>query len=134
MKTFKSKIDTWLLVVVLISTAITLVALVVAGSYSDEPSSAMILVIMILAVAPLAWLFTSTKYIVDDESLRIQCGPFRWSIPVKDISSIRETRNPISSPALSLDRLELRHEGQKSILVSPKEKAAFRKAIGHPET
>lgn len=134
MKTFKSKIDIWIVVLLVISIAVPLVMLILYGSNSKELGSGAVLMIFALVIALPLWLFTSTKYVVNDDSLRIQSGPFRWNIPVKDITSVSETRNPISSPALSLDRLKLQYGEGKSILVSPREKFEFLEAIGHPGT
>lgn len=47
-------------------------------------------------------------------------GPFRWKIDIMTIISIRKTRNPLSSPALSLNRLEIRYGKWNTILISPK--------------
>ncbi|MBI2956490.1 MAG: PH domain-containing protein [Acidobacteria bacterium] len=52
----------------------------------------------------------------------------RWRIPLEAIEEVRETRNPLSSPAWSLDRLEVRYRRPASsgvILISPRDKAAF---------
>ncbi|MCU7856703.1 MAG: PH domain-containing protein [Candidatus Thiodiazotropha sp. (ex Lucinoma borealis)] len=97
-------------------------------------TSLIILAVVLLGTGLPIWLFVSTKYIVTEELLRIKSGPFSWSIPLSSISSVSETRNPLSSPALSLDRLELKYRDGKTILISPANKAKFRAAIGHPET
>lgn len=41
------------------------------------------------------------------------------------IKNISETRNPISSPALSLDRLEIVYNRFDSVLISPADKIDF---------
>jgi hypothetical protein len=38
----------------------------------------------------------------------------------------------LSSPALSLNRLEIRYGNGKRMLLSPQDAAGFLKAIGHP--
>jgi hypothetical protein len=63
-------------------------------------------------------------------SLLIRCGPFRWTVPIDSITAVEETRNPLSSPALSLDRLRIRYGKQRQVMVSPADKAGFMKAIG----
>ena len=48
---------------------------------------------------------------------------------VADIIDVTETRNPLSSPALSLDRLRIRYGADKHIMVSPDDKTGFLDAI-----
>ena len=49
----------------------------------------------------------------------IRSAFLRWRIPIGDIESITPTRNPLSSPALSLDRLEIRHRADSRIIRAP---------------
>ena len=89
-------------------------------------------VIGVLAVGiglPL-WLFYTTQYLVEDEVLKIQSGPFKWTIPITSISQVVETSNPHSSSALSLRRLEITYGESKTIMVSPKDREGFLEAIG----
>ena len=79
--------------------------------------------------ALLGSMLIGTHYTVDGNTLRIACGPFRWQVPVDAIESVEPTRNPLSSPALSLDRLRIQY-GKRKIMVSPADKAGFLKAIG----
>jgi hypothetical protein len=60
--------------------------------------------------------------------LRIRSGVLKGDIPIASITSVTPTHNPLSAPALSLDRLAISYEkgGHPRLgLVSPKEKAAF---------
>ena len=45
------------------------------------------------------------------------------------IKTIRPTRNPLSSPAMSLDRLELQFKNGEKIMISPKDKVGFKKRM-----
>jgi len=61
-------------------------------------------------------------------TLNIQSGFLRWHIPIAAIERVYPTRNPLSSPVLSLNRLQVDYrKGGKigAILISPKNKAAF---------
>lgn len=70
-------------------------------------------------------LMTSTRYKIDGNLLRIYVLVFQYRpIDITTITQIKETNNPLSAPASSLDRLEIKH-GTKSILVSPKDKQGF---------
>lgn len=68
----------------------------------------------------------NTYYTIEAETLIITCGIFsKLRIPIKDIHHIKETSNPLSSPALSMDRLEIKYEKRKFVLISPKHKNDF---------
>lgn len=55
------------------------------------------------------WIWFGTGYTITEIELLVKCGPFREKIPFGKIRSIRRTRIPWSSAALSLDRLEIMH-------------------------
>jgi hypothetical protein len=57
--------------------------------------------------------------------LIVQSGPFKWKVPVAEITGITPTRNPLSSPALSLDRLRINYGDGNSLMVSPEDKEKF---------
>ena len=87
-------------------------------------------VIVIAGVGFPLWILVSTRYIADDENLKIVSGPFSWIIPVQTITSIQETQSAITSPAMSFDRLEITYGEDKAIIVSPADKEGFIKALG----
>ena len=47
------------------------------------------------------------------------------SITISSIKKIQETNNPLSAPAISLDRLEILYNQFDSIIISPKDKTSF---------
>ena len=59
------------------------------------------------------WMFYTTHYVVKDEVLQIQSGPFRWTIPIASISQVVESTNPLSSPTLSLRRLKIVYDNNR---------------------
>ena len=63
-------------------------------------------------------------YSVDDQ-LFVRCGPFRWTVAVASIESVKRTRNAMSGPALSLDRVQIRYGRFRSILISPDQRDQF---------
>ena len=131
-KKFKSKIDRWILVLILVVIVVQLVAITAAISEAGEPGMITSLVLtMIGVVALMIWLLLGTHYTVDRGIIRIVSGPFRWKVPVDEITSVTATRNPLSSPALSLDRLSIRYGKRRRIMISPADKAGFLEAIGH---
>ena len=52
----------------------------------------------------------------------------RYKVPLAEVTAVRSTRNPLSSPALSLDRLEITY-GRRRIMISPEDKARFLKEL-----
>ena len=127
--TFKSAVDLWLLVIVAL---VVIISLGVSVRLVLQRSPAGYLrVIGVLAVGiglPLWFLYT-TQYLVEDEVLKIQSGPFKWTIPITSISQVVETSNPRSSPALSLRRLKITYGESKTVMVSPKDRENFLEAI-----
>jgi hypothetical protein len=51
-------------------------------------------------------------------------GPIRRVVPVRSVKRLRATRIPLSSPALSPDRIEV-IDGSRRILISPEDKATL---------
>jgi hypothetical protein len=73
----------------------------------------------------LIWIWFKTGYIIADNILKIQYGPFKKIIKIDDIHSIRKTRNPFTDPALSMDKIEINYARFKTIAISPKNKHEF---------
>lgn len=72
------------------------------------------------------YMFLSMKYSINGNQLAITCGfLFNRKLEISSITKIIETNNPLSSPAASLDRLDIRFNKSGSVLISPKEKQAF---------
>ena len=69
------------------------------------------------------------RYTIDGNRLIVRSGPLRWRIPISEITAITETRDPISSPALSINRLRIEYGNKKSVLISPRDKDAFLRQI-----
>ena len=129
---FRSRIDRWMLVLVLLVIVVQVVAVSTAIAEAGEPGMiTSLILVMIGVVALMIWLLLGTHYTVDRGTIRIVSGPFRWKVPVNEITSVKATRNPMSSPALSLDRLSIRYGKRRRIMISPADRAGFLKAIGH---
>jgi hypothetical protein len=70
----------------------------------------------------------STYYLIENNQLIVKSMIFRWKINISDITQIESTHNPLSSPALSLDRLRIyymKNGRMTSIMISPKDKEGF---------
>jgi len=122
---YKSKTDAWLLAVLAVAIAVSLFAAFAtlsAGAPATWPVAAFIAVI---GVGLPVWLLLSTRYTLEPRQLTVQSGPFKWHIKVADITSITPSSNPLSSPALSLDRLRIDYGSGRSLMISPRNKEKF---------
>ena len=125
MRSYRSRIDGWLLA--LVAGAIGLGLFVLAGVARLEGASIALpgIVLQGAVVALVAWIFLGTRYELGERHLVVRSGPFRWTLPYESLVEVRPSRSPLSSPALSLHRLELRSAAGRSILVSPADREGF---------
>ncbi|MCM3670501.1 PH domain-containing protein [Mesobacillus maritimus] len=73
----------------------------------------------------LLWIWFKTGYTIEDNTLKIQYGPFKKRIKIEEITSTRRTRNPFTDPALSIDKIEINYERYKTIAISPNDHVEF---------
>lgn len=134
-KTFKSKVDAWLVIVLAVSTVV-LIAGLAATLYSrpDPLAVVVMLAATLLFLLLVGSILLRTYYRVDAGMLTIVSGPLRRSVAIDQITSVERTRNPLSSPALSLDRLRIRYGDNKSVMISPADRDKFLNALGIEET
>jgi len=122
---YRSKVDVWLIVVLGFA---MLAALYSAGQtmLSNTPGAVAIAgLVAAVGVGLPAWLLLSTRYTLDASRLLVQSGPFKWTILLADIKNITPSNNPLSSPALSLDRLRIEYGKGRALMISPQDKAQF---------
>ena len=131
-KRFKSKVDRWIRVLLIVVIVTEIWAIGTAAMQAGDPlvMTGMI-VIAIAVVGLLVWLLVGTHYTVDRGVIKVVSGPFRWKVPIDQITAVEATKSPLSSPALSLDRIRIRYGKRRRIMVSPADRAGFLKAIGH---
>lgn len=123
--TFRSRVDTWLLIVLLIPPAV-----VIATVLKGVPRHPVELAIAVaIGIGLPAWLLTTTRYRLSSDTLLIVSGPFRWKIPIDEIKGVEPTRSLWSSPALSLRRLVIRYGVHRSIMISPADEEGFLRAL-----
>lgn len=122
---YPSKIDWWLGLILVVAPITTLGGLTIALSTGHGIAVAA-LGVLVLAAIYLGLVFPM-RYGMDREHLIVRYGLIRHRIPLRDITEVVPTRNPLSSPALSLDRLRIT-SGQglfKSVMISPAAKLEF---------
>ncbi len=123
--TFRSKIDWWLAIPFVIAFA----GMILSTYVSLMLGSWLMLLLPLACLAFFCWIILGTFYRIDAGVLLVRSGPFRWRIATKEIRKIVPTHNPLSSPALSLDRLRIEYANGRSIMVSPADKEGFQAAI-----
>lgn len=130
-KRFPSKIDLWLVVVLVLVLSTQAYALfsVISGT---APLSAKYTMVgtTTLVYLLVASILLRTHYTVEGGVLTIACGPITRTIKLDEITRVTETRSVLSSPALSLDRLRIQYRKNRSIMISPADKRGFLAAIG----
>jgi hypothetical protein len=90
----------------------------------------LLLVILTFVFGGIIHLFHNTIYTIEEETLHIKSGFFRYPpIAIKDIKKIEKTNNLIASPAASFDRIEIYFGKFDSIVLSPKDKQKFAAAL-----
>jgi hypothetical protein len=122
---FPSKRDWW---IVLLLWGSAFVSVVSMSSVLRAPEvtreSLFPLFFMVLVWGLVMWVLYGTRYTLTEDLLLIQSGPMRYKVPLVEVTSVRPTRSLLSSPALSLDRIEITY-GRRRILVSPEDKVRF---------
>lgn len=119
-KVYKSKIGLELAIpmILVFGTVLFLIA--------SKESSWIGIIIVLSIIAFIVHMFLTTNYTIDGENLKIRCGFLvNQQIDIHTIRKISETNNPLSSPATSLDRLEIVFGKYDSVLISPKLKKEF---------
>jgi membrane protein YdbS with pleckstrin-like domain len=127
--TFKSAVDLWLLVIVALVVIISLSVSVRLVLQRSPAGYLRVIGVLAIGIGLPLWFFYSTQYLVEDEVLKIQSGPFTWTISITSISQVVDTSNLLSSPALSLRRLKITYGESKTVMVSPKDREGFLEAI-----
>jgi hypothetical protein len=120
---FNSKIDIWM------GAIFALLPIIMIIGAIKEPDF-VALIVTVLMIILLAVLFFGTKYVIADDELIIYGGIYKKKIAIHQITSLRPTKNPLSAPAMSLDRIEITFNPHMQIaLVSPKDKGTFVKML-----
>lgn len=124
--TFPSKIDGWLLALLLGATLVGVCAVAFIGARAGNRVQGWLALALLLPATLLPpWLLLRTRYRFLDHRLLVESGPFRWHVNLADVRSVTPTRSPLSSPALSLDRLRIEHGQAGALMVSPQDKDGF---------
>jgi uncharacterized membrane protein YdbT with pleckstrin-like domain len=128
---FPSKKDIWLEIIFWASMIVCLAAAYLAFITGKTSFGEGIFLFIFTIVLPviLIWMWFTTYYVLDNKELVIRSGPYKKRISLEKIISVKKTLNPLSSPALSLKRIEITYEKYGMALISPKDRDQFIKML-----
>ena len=126
-KWYSSKVDWWLSLILFVLPLVSLSVL--ATSLASGNSAEMITAVgmCVFTAALYGLLIIPIRYGITQDELIVRFGVVRQRIPLAAIQEVYPTHNPLSSPALSLDRLAIRTGGGPfaSAMISPANKDDF---------
>ncbi len=122
---YQSKKDTWLILLLILAAMAIIAGSII--SYRFTRNFALSLPQLFMVAIVLALVFP-LYYQITDTALIIRSGILCWKIPLERIIEVTHSTSPLSSPALSLDRLEVKYwkgSRSRSVLISPGDKESF---------
>lgn len=122
---FRSKVDALLMVPAAVAFGVTLL-LIARGLTDGRPLIGAAIPLVVLAIAVSMHL---VSYEIAGDELIVRQGIIRRRMPLARITALKATRQMWSSPALALDRIEIRTDRGLWLMVSPADKAGFISAI-----
>ncbi|MGE0815535.1 MAG: PH domain-containing protein [Vicinamibacterales bacterium] len=124
---FSSKVDAWILVLCF-GPLLALFVARLAGLPLGRPTGGVPVALLVVMTSLLA-LVATTSYVVTDDAITVWFGPIRRRRALADITGLGASRRAESSPAWSLDRVEIFTARGFWLLVSPADKAGFVRAV-----
>jgi hypothetical protein len=119
MKNYKSKLGLELIIPISLIFGYALYELITEKSWIG-------VFIISLTILFILYTFLSINYKIEKENLNVKCTfLLNENIEINTIRKITETYNPLSSPAASIDRIEIFYNKFDSVLISPKKKQEF---------
>ncbi len=123
---FPSKVDWWLGAILVAAPLLTLVTGVSVWVTHHDVLGFLPFVFISLIYGGLV---IPIRYELGDDAVIIRFGLLRSRVPYASIRAVRPTRNPLSSPALSLDRLHLDAGSALGPNISPADRSGFLDAL-----
>lgn len=130
MATYQAKRDLWIMALFWICALFfTYVALTV----HKEPVAYWMKIfatVYFIAMAALFWWLSvlpfRTYYVLNPDELLLQFGSKTHQVPLSEITEVYPTKNPLSAPAWSLDRIRIKYTSSRfGLLIAVEEKEAF---------
>ena len=114
MTVYKSKIDWWLIILI----GALFGYPVIEGIINKDYLMSLVFFGLLILIFFMFW---SIQYKIVGEQLKV----WTTKIDTHSIKKVYRTNNPLSSPALSLDRIAIVYNKYDEILISPKDRSAF---------
>ena len=125
--TFPSRIDAWLVAVLLFAVLSPLAAVFLAGANLVFAAVSVLITVLVVGL-----LLVPCRYTLEADHLLIRCGLIRQRIVYRDITDVTTSNSVLSAPALSLKRVKVSYGGgpssrgrTSSQLVSPRDREVF---------
>lgn len=126
---FISKKDTFYSIAIWGAIAVVFLTMVFPVFLTFSISNFVLLVLGLIIIVWLPWIWFSTGYLVEDNTLIIQAGPFKQTVDIKEIRKIMKEKSILTSGALSIDRLQIQYGKYKYVGISPKKEYEFIKLL-----
>lgn len=128
---YRSKVDWWL--ALLLGGSLVYMAYLTAESIIKSRGTQWFLIGTFLITFAILVPLLQIKYIFYSQYLLVSCGIYgKVRIAYGEIRNVKETKNPLSSAALSLDRIQIDYEKNgihQMVLISPVQKKEFLKNL-----
>ena len=122
MQTYKSKIDWWL--------GLVLVYPIFRSIQSSIEGEWIGYLGIVLCLLFIVFISKSTRYIISENKLIVKCMFIvNDKIEISKIRKIEKTNSILSSPALSLDRIDVFYNKYDEVYISPKDRYNFIKDL-----
>lgn len=96
------------------------------GFYDGIVSSKWLTIILMpIFISFFAWIWFGSRYSLVDGMLIIRIGPFKRTIEIAKITTVRKTKSVLASAALAIERLEINYAHYETIQISPVETDRF---------
>ena len=121
---YRSKVDAWLVVLLLFVWAFSLLTVMAGSSSVALWISAAVIVLMLVAMTDIVLRIT---YVIAGNTLTVKCSfVMKNDFDIRHIKSIKPSYSFLASAGASLDRLAIRFDNSRDVLlISPKDKQGF---------
>ncbi|WP_087971464.1 PH domain-containing protein [Oceanobacillus rekensis] len=115
---FPSKKDKWLTILIWTVALLGMMTPLLKGQLAAAG-------IMLLLGLILLWFWFKTGYKIENDKIRIYYGPIRQTVKINEIKVIVKSKSPLTSPALSMDRIQIRCGKYDVTSISPEDQQRF---------
>lgn len=79
----------------------------------------------LIIVGWLVWIWFSTGYLIENDTLIMKGGPFKQTVDIQAIKKITKEKSAVTSTALAMDRILVHYGNNKYVSISPKQEKAL---------